>query len=139
MGAISDFLETAYINHTFRGIGYTAPTTLAVALCTASPGETGTGSAMSEVTGGAYSRVSVAPGTANWAAVSAGNGTTNNLNTITFPTATASWGTINYVAICDALSGGNMLFYGSLSSPAVVSSGDTFTFSAGSLAVTIDT
>ena len=90
-------LPTAYV-----GLFVTPPTS-----------DAGTGG--TEVSGGSYARVSTAG--ANWNAPNASSGNepatipanTSNSANITFPTATASWGTITGFGIFDALSGGNLL------------------------------
>jgi hypothetical protein len=113
---------------------FTKPTTLAVALFTAAPGDSGGGT---EVSGGAYARVARNPLDANWDATSGTDGHTANTADITFPTATANWGTITHVGIFDASSGGNLLFYGALTTSKAVNTGDTFKFSAGDLDITL--
>lgn len=45
----------------------------------------------------------------------ASGGATANTNTVTFPTATAGWGEILATALFDAVTAGNMLFWGFLS------------------------
>ena len=62
-----------------------------------------------EVTGGSYARVAVASGVGNWAAPSAGNGTTSNVNIIAFPTPTVTWLTVTHFGLYDAASAGNLL------------------------------
>ena len=85
MAAISDYLEVNLIKHIFRTGSYTKPTTLAIALFTADPAETGVAG---EVSGGSYARVEVAPADANWAATSGSDGHTSNVADITFPAPT---------------------------------------------------
>lgn len=98
-----------------------------------------------EVSGGSYARAQLNPSASNWlstqgntAAISSGTGgTTSNNSTITFTTATGSWGTVVGLAICDAATNGNILFYGTLSVNKTVSSGDTVQISTGQLVVTL--
>lgn len=106
---------------------------LFVALYTAAPSDAGGGT---EVSGGAYARVQVNPADANWTAASATDGLTDNAAAITFPTATASWGTVTHVGIHDGLTGGNLLLHGALTTSKTVGNGDTFSFAAGALDVT---
>lgn len=133
MANMTNFLEAALRNHLFRGVAYTAPATLYVALFTSAPSDTGGGT---EVSGGAYARVGVAASTANWSAVSATDGLCDNLNTLTFPTATANWGTVTHAALFDAATGGNMLVWMPLDTPTTVNSGLAATLPPGQLAVT---
>lgn len=133
MAAMTDYLESALINHVFRSTAYTAPTQLNIALFTAAPSDTGGGT---EVSGGSYARVNAGIGTSNWAATSGGNGTTSNVNAITFTTATGSWGTVTHVGIFDQTT--NLLWWGALTTSKTVGTGDTFSFAAGALTVQID-
>ena len=63
-----------------------------------------------EVSGGSYARQGPTTFT------NAGNNPTvaSNSATVTYPAATANWGTIGYFAIWDAVSGGNMRGSGAL-------------------------
>lgn len=133
MAALSDFLEAALLNHVFRTTAYTQPTNVHVALFTAAPSDTGGGT---EVSGGAYARVQVARADAQWNAPGAA-GLIDNVNAITFPTATASWGTVTHVGIFDAATAGNLLMHGALTASKTVASGDTFSFAAGALDITL--
>jgi len=133
MSAMTDYLEVELRKHIFRTGSFTKPTVLGVALFTAAPSDAGGGT---EVTGGSYARVNVAPLDANWSGASATTGLTDNVAAITFPTASASWGTVTHFAIFDATTAGNMLIWGALTASKTVGSGDTFSFAIGDLDVT---
>jgi hypothetical protein len=133
MSQMSDYLEGQIRAHIFRTASFTKPTALYVALFTAAPSDSGGGT---EVSGGSYARVNLAPLDANWTAASGTNGLTDNASAITFPTASGSWGTITHMGIFDASSAGNLLFWGALTASKVVGSGDTFSFAIGALSVT---
>lgn len=142
MSAMSDYLENKLVDQLFRAQSAPTTSTLYVALYTAAPSDTGGGT---EVTGGSYARVAVTSSLANWAGtqsagsttVSSGtSGATSNNNSITFPTPTATWGTVTHFAIYDATSGGNELFWGALTIAKTVNIGDTVSFPAASLSVT---
>ena len=134
MSQMSDYLEAALRTLIFRtGTGMTKPTHLGIALFTAAPSDSGGGT---EVSGGSYARVDVPPLDANWSAPDSTGGLTANLAAITFPTASASWGTVTHVGIFDATSGGNLLFWGALTASKTVGSGDTFSFAIGALTIT---
>lgn len=136
MAAMTDYLEGEVIKHIFRTGSFTKPSVLAIGLLTAAPGEASAGT---EVSGGSYARVAVNPLDANWAAISGGNGTTSNVGAVTFPTPTANWGSITHVAIYDAASAGNMLFYAALTNAKTVNNGDPApSFAAAALTVQID-
>jgi len=104
---------------------------------------------------GSYARVRVpgsgAPSLSNaWSNTNSSSGTTSstgtggtsyNLNTVTFPTATADWNsaaTIGYWAIYDASSSGNMLVCAALTTARAVTNGATASFAAGALSVQVD-
>ena len=133
MSAMSDYLEGELVKHIFRTGSFAKPTVLAVGLFTAAPSDSGGGT---EVSGNNYSRASLNPLDANWAATAGGNGQTSNSSTITFATPSGTWGTVTHFGIFDAASAGNLLFWGSLTISKTVNQGDTVSFPAGSLTVT---
>ena len=131
MAALSNYLESALINHILRNTPYTSPgTSIYIALYTSNPTDADSGS---EPSGNNYARVQVTA----WDAPST-PGVTQNTNVITFPTASGSWGTITHVGIRDASSGGNLLFHGALAESKAIGTNDVFQFPAGSLDVTMD-
>lgn len=139
----SDFLENLVIDHLFRTRTWAKPTVLYMALFTAAPSDAGGGT---EVTGGSYARVNLAPLDANWNATQGGNagnssgtgGVTANTSTITFPAPTANWGTVTHFAIMDALTAGNMLIWDVLTASRTILNGDPApSFVAGALTITV--
>lgn len=139
MGALTNYTEDELVKHLFRTGSMTKPAALYVGLFTAMPGEAGGGT---EVTGGSYARVAVAPGDANWAATVGGNGTTSNVSAVTFPAPTADWGAGGQVVgwgIFDAASAGNLLVYAALATAKSINNGDPApSFAAGALTFQID-
>ena len=136
---MSDYLESKLVNNFFRTTTYSRPANLWIALSTGTMTDSNTGSSMSEVSGGSYARkggATVDPLDATWDAPSSTDGHTSNTSDITFVTATGSWGTVTGMAITDASSSGNILFFGTLSSSKAVGSSDTFKFLAGDIDVT---
>lgn len=127
MAEFSNYLEDALINAVLRNTSYTSPTTVYVALFTSDPTDAGTGS---EVSGGSYARTS-----ATFDAPS--NGVTQNSADITFPTATASQGTVSHIGIYDASTGGNLLFHTPLDTAKTIDTGDIFRIETGNLSVTL--
>mgnify|MGYP001617027087 CR=1 FL=1 len=139
MAAASDYLEGEIIKHIFRTGSFTKPSVLAIALCTAAPVDADTGALTSkEVSGGGYLRQALNPLDANWTAPGVG-GLTDNASIITFPTATANWGTVTHVAICDnqTVGAGNLLLHGALTASKVVNTNDIFRFNIGDLDCTV--
>jgi len=127
MAEMSNFLENALVNATLRNTSYTSPTTVYVALYTTDPTDADTGT---EVSGNGYARQSVAFS-------SPSNGATSNSAAVEFPQATGSWGTVAYIGLRDASSGGNLLYHTALDASKTIATGDVFRISAGSLTVTL--
>lgn len=136
-GEISDFLSNELLDHAFRNQSYTSPDTY-IGLTTATVSDSDTGSGITEVSGGSYARVQVdvnGGSSPTWDLSS--GGALDNGAAITFPAATASWGTVTSVVICDASTSGNLLFYDNDLTDQVVGSGDTVTFGVGNLDVSM--
>jgi len=134
MSAMSDYLEGQLIDHLFRTGTFGKPAAIYLALFTAAPTDAGGGT---EVSGGSYARVAVAQLDANWNAPTAGDGLTDNVGDITFPTPTANWGTIVAFGIFDAATAGNLLIHGLLGTSKTVNNGDPAPkFSVGDLDIT---
>jgi hypothetical protein len=125
--SFSNFLENKVLGHVFGATPYTAPATLYVGLFTSSPGETGSGT---EVSGGSYARQTIA--------FTVTGSQASNTAAVEFPTATASWGTVTFAAIYDALSGGNLLAYGALTTSKTIDNGDVFRIPAGDFDINLD-
>lgn len=130
-GSLSNYAETAVLNHFFKGTAYTQPTNLYVALCTADPGETGTGSTITEPSGNGYARTQCNTWTVS-------GGSVSNTGAVTFPTATGAWGTVSHFVIVDASTAGNVIVQGTLNTSKSITAGDTPSFAAGTLAGTLD-
>jgi hypothetical protein len=128
MGSKSDYLENALLNQVLRNIAYTPSATVYVALFTVTTSDAGGGT---EVTGGSYARQSIAFD-------AAASGTTQNTAEVAFPEATAGWGTVVAFGLYDAVTSGNLLYWGDISPNKTVDSGDTARFAAGDLTVTED-
>lgn len=131
MVAKTNFLEDRVLDRVLRNnadYAYSFPATVYVALFTSDPGEAG--SLAGEVSGGSYARQTVA-----FSAIVASSGTTSNGALITFPTATASWGTVTHIGVVDASTSGNVLYYGALTSSKTVGSGDIINVQAAALSI----
>lgn len=128
MSKASNYLENAILNHFFRNTSTTSPTTVYIALYTSDPTDADTGT---EVSGGSYARQAV-----TFSAPS--NGVISNSSTITFPVATANWGTITHFGIRDASTGGNLLVYGAFETAKTINAGDQLIINPGDLQVIAD-
>lgn len=141
MPGLSNYLENKLIDHVFRGLAYSLPANLYVGLHTADPTDAG---AANEVSGNGYSRVALAPSMSNWLSTNGAssgastgtNGQTSNNSLITFPEPSGNWGTVTNFSIYDALTNGNILLSGTLTSAKTVNQGDIVSFPVSSLVVT---
>lgn len=123
-----------------RGTAYPAvPANFYVALLTTMPTDNN-GTGLVEVSGGSYARVAVSPVVGSWGAPSTSGSLqqTSNTAAVTFTAASAAWGTVVGVAIYDALTVGNLIYFAPLAANQVVNSGNTFSFLAGALVIQED-
>lgn len=125
MAEFSNYLENALINAVLRNTSYTSPATVYVSLYTSDPTDADTGT---EVSGGSYARTAVTFGAPS-------NGVSTNSADVTFPTATASWGTVTHIGIHDASTAGNLLFHTPIDTSKTIDSGDIFKITTGNLSV----
>ncbi|MFN8760230.1 MAG: hypothetical protein ACK5XA_15650 [Tagaea sp.] len=145
MAALSDFTENKLVDMLLRAQSFPPPGTLHFGLLTAAPSDAGGGT---EVSGGAYARVAVTASLANFSgtqatgsttASSGNSGQTSNNGAITFPAPTANWGTVGWLGVYDAPTGGNLLFHMALTTPKTVNNGDAApSFGAGAFVLTFD-
>lgn len=130
----SDYFAGVALDYVF-GLGGDGPpeATFYVALMTAAPTDAGGGT---EVTGGSYARESVTVDGSEWTRT---DDQVVNDNDIEFPAPTANWGTVTHLAIYDASSSGNLLFWSALVTPRVINNGDAPPkFPAGTLKFTLN-
>lgn len=127
--SFSNYLETELLDHVFTNSAYTAPSTLYLALHTASPAEDGSGTEVS-TSGTAYAREAVT------FTVSGNTATTDAA--VEYATATANFGTVSHVGIWDASTAGNLIAYAALTTSKTIETGDVFRVPAGDLDITLD-
>jgi hypothetical protein len=138
MANITTYLENALLNHVGGGTSLSQPTTYA-ALFTTTPtaAYTSTVPNGTELTNNVNGYVRKRIG---WQ--SANSGIIKNTNTtyaLTW-TATGQWASgnsITTIGIFDAPTTGNLLWFGPLSAPVIMNSGDTFTIPTDSLTISI--
>jgi hypothetical protein len=124
-GNLSNYLENKVLDHILGRTSYTMPTVY-LALYTVAPTDSTSGT---EVSGGSYARKAV-----SFNASSSGTATNSaNVDFTGMPTAT-----VVAVAVCDALTSGNILVYGSLTSSRSVTSGDTLRIASGDLSISLN-
>jgi hypothetical protein len=149
-GNKSNYLAKKVLDHVLGKTTYTAPSTIYFGLWTATLGDSSTGTTAGEPTdlydsgtGLGYRRVSKTNNTSFWPnALGSDVATKSNNDALTWSTAAADWGTITHFAILDdgptAGAAANVLYWGQLTSPKIISTGDTASFSSTALVVTED-
>ena len=132
------YWENACLNTALGGPQFTIPTTVYIGLSTAAFTAAATGAAMTEVSTSstAYARVAVTNNSTNWPNASAGS--KSNATIFTFPTATATWGTVLSFYILDSgtIGSGNCIYGADLTTSRTINTSDTASFAAGSITVT---
>ncbi len=126
--AKTNYLERKLLDHALGTTTYTKPTNVYASLHSANPTDAGSGG---EISGGSYARKVLAFTAA--ATVSDVSSASNSADIVwtNLPSVT-----ITHIAIWDASTSGNMLYYAPLSASKVISSGDGYTIATGQLAVT---
>lgn len=125
MAQMSNYLENALLNAVLRGVAYTSPAKVYLALYTSDPTDADTGT---EVSGGGYARQEVTCG-------APADGVCSNSAEIKFPAASAPWGTVSHVGVRDAAEGGNLLYHAPASPAKPYDVGDQFVMDAGALTI----
>ena len=126
--ALTDTFENLVLNWLLTSSSVTRPSAWYVGLY-ASGNQPSDSASGTELSGNAYARQSVA--------FSVTNNVASNSATLTFPTATASWGTITFAGIFDASSGGNLIAYAQLGASKTIDTNDILQISASSLTLTL--
>jgi hypothetical protein len=133
---ITQFATNLLLNRLLRGVAGSFPATVYVGLYTATPSDTGGGteSTTGQITN--YARQPITVGTGVFAAASAGS--TSNSNIIDFGTSSGGTGSaVTQWGIFDAVTAGNLLFWGDLTTPQTVSSGNPYNFAIGALVIAL--
>lgn len=121
------YLRKKEIDH-LTGVATFSVPTLYLGMFTADPTELG--SLANEVSGSGYARQSLA---GVMGAADLTSGISINTTVINFGPASANWGTTVYLALLDALTGGNMLWPGALNQPRTITTGQPFQIPIGAL------
>ena len=124
--AFTSYTDNALIGHLLGSTTYTKPSSLYVALFIGDPAGSGTEISTS---GSAYARIA--------ATFTIAGGVAINTAAVEWATATSAWGSITWVAIYDAVTGGNQLVTAQLASAKTIGSGDVLRIPIGQLSVTL--
>ena len=138
MANITTYLENKLLEHSLGKTSYTMPTNTYAGLFIVSPTVAGTDGTEVGSTDAGYSRKGITWGTATTGAIS---------NTALLAwSATGYWASgtgatasssITTIGIFDALTSGNLLWFGPLSTSITMGNGDSFTIPAGNLNITL--
>jgi hypothetical protein len=127
--SLTNAFETSTLKYLLTTDSVTRPTTWYVGLFTSDP--TDTGVAGTEVSGSGYARTA--------ATFSVTDNTASNTAGIEFPAASGgAWGTVGWIGIMDASSGGNMIIHAALTTAKAIADGDVFRIPTGDLDVTLN-
>jgi len=130
MAGLTNYGEDLVLDWLFTAGAATRPTSWYVSLYTVAPTESTGGT---EVSGGSYARVSTSFTVSGTAPTTA-----SNTAAVEFAEATGTWGTVVAAGIMDALSGGNLIAYATLTTAKAIDTGDVLRFNAGALDITLD-
>lgn len=137
-GSFSDFLEKELLDHVWGNEAYAPPASFFISLFTVAPTDAGGGTEVS--TGGTgYTRAASTNDATEWPAATGDTPTIKqNANTIQFPTATASWGTVVAFAFNSLITAGDFIAWADLSTSKLIDVGDTAEFAALAITIQLD-
>jgi len=129
MADMSTVLQVNLLNSTLNGAAFTAIDNPYVSLWTSNPTDAESGA---EVSGGSYART-----VANFP--TAATNSVSISGDVTFPTATAGWGTVGWIGLHSASTGtGNLVYHTALDASKTIDTGDVFKIVTPNLTVTLD-
>jgi len=119
----SDFLQQQVLDYLLKGVDWTPPSSLWVALFTTVPGLDGENGAEVPTLNTNYGRIEIT--NEDWTGPGASpNMEYHNTNDILFKIPTASWGTIQGAGLYDAETEGHLYYTSTLTTPKTVSLND---------------
>jgi len=125
--SLTNAFETSTRQYLWTTGSVTRPTAWYIGLFTSDP--TDTGAAGTEVSGFDYARTA--------ATFTVTGDTATNSSAVEFPAAVGgNWGTIGWIGIMDASSGGNMIIHSALDTAKAINDGDVFRIPTGDLDIT---
>jgi hypothetical protein len=132
--AITHTSANAILNKMFGNTVLSQPTTYYLGLSQTTPAQDG--SNVTEPSGSNYSRVSISNSDhTNWGTSTVS--TLSNLTSFTFPASTGSWGTVTFVVLYDAPTGGNLWFFDVLTPSRSIAASTTVLFSASAFTLSM--
>lgn len=136
-GSLSNYAENKILAHSVGKESWTMPSAVYIALYTTAPNENTNGTEVQETINGVssnYARRSTSA--TSWTIPT--NGNISNAVTFEFGPASIAWGNIDGVAVLDAQNGGNVIWYGTFSSPRTILAGEKLVFDIGSFLLTLN-
>lgn len=130
--ATTIYQSNLLLDYTFGNTAITASNTYYIGLSTTAITAAGVGT---EPVGNGYARVTVDNDKTTFTV--AADGVLYNDIQIEFPESTDTWGTITHIAIYDANTNGNMLYYSELTTPRAVAAETTLVFVQNSIEIHI--
>lgn len=132
-GSLSDYAEHKILAHSLAKTTWTVPSTLYIALYSVAPNENTKGTELTTGQTTNYQRLAVTG--ASWSEPTSGS--ISNAVRFEFGPAGTSWGTIEGIAILDAITSGNEIWYGTFSSPRTIVASEKLVFDPGSFILTL--
>lgn len=133
----SNAYEKSVLEHVTGRTTLTLVTPVYLALCTSAVDDTKTGSTITEAGYTGYARASIA--NTAWAAATGNSPSSVATNTtITFANCTAGTSTIQWWALCTALTVGNVIMWGTCTSTVISTTQTPATVASGALSLTLD-
>ena len=126
---MTNYTKEKILKHTMADTAYTMPANIYLGLFTSDP--TVTGDQSNEVSAADYVRIDIT------GKFTFGIDDAINNATLAYATAVNNWGSITHVAILDATTAGNMLYFSALGSTAVINAGNKFVILVNDLVNTI--
>jgi len=123
----SHYLENKLISATVRGVSYSTPLKVYLALYKTNPTKKDIGI---EVAGASYTRP-------NATFAEPVNGVSQNTGQVTYAVATTNWGEANYLGIMDSKEGGNLLYFTELENSKNILTGDQLKFKPNEITLTL--
>ena len=117
-GFFTDYSNNKVLDLFFGAVSFTPPATLYVGLAQNTANKRGL---TTEPTSGGYTRVALTNSSTNFPTATVG--TKSNAGVITFPVATADWGTVQSLFLADAPAGGNVVAMADLTMPKKITNG----------------
>lgn len=118
--AKSDWAENQTLTTLLAGTRY-------IALCSAAPTDSQTGSNIPELSGNGYARQA--------ATFTTTGSTSTNAAAVNFTASGGNWVQAAHVVVLTAATGGNVVYYGALTNPITLNNGETGTIPIGSISI----